>query len=100
MDAQQRLLLEHSFEALAAAPGLASPERTAVFVGIGTVDYVTMSAHLGVGMYVASGANHSAHLVQQRPARQIASDRRTQTVVRVTRARSMLDSKYFRIRVS
>ena len=63
MDAQQRLLLEHSFEALAAAPGLAGPERTAVFVGIGTVDYVTMSAHLGVGMYVASGAVHSAHVV-------------------------------------
>ncbi len=55
MDAQQRLLLEHSFEALADAPGLASPDRTAVFVGIGTVDYA-MSAHLGLGMYVASGA--------------------------------------------
>ena len=55
MDAQQRLLLEHSSEALAAAPAPGSPQRTAVFVGIGTVDYVTVSAHLGVGMYVASG---------------------------------------------
>ena len=62
MDAQQRLLQEHSFEALTAANGLATPDRTAVFVGIGTVDYVTMSAHLGVGMYVASGAVHSARL--------------------------------------
>ena len=56
MDAQQRLLLERSFEALAAASALTHAQRTAVFVGIGTVDYVTMSAHLGVGMYVASGA--------------------------------------------
>ena len=56
MDAQQRLLLEHSSEALAVAPVVADAQRTAVFVGIGTVDYVTMSAHLGVGMYVASGA--------------------------------------------
>ena len=57
MDAQQRLLLERSHEALAAAPAPpGGPQRTAVFVGIGTVDYVTMSAHLGVGMYVASGA--------------------------------------------
>jgi acyl transferase domain-containing protein len=58
MDAQQRLLLERSFEALAIAPVAANAQRTAVFVGIGTVDYVTMSAHLGVGMYVASGAIH------------------------------------------
>ena len=57
MDAQQRLLLERSFEALAAELAGANAQRTAVFVGIGTVDYVTMSAHLGVGMYVASGSD-------------------------------------------
>lgn len=56
MDAQQRLLLERFHEALRAVPAPNIAQRTAVFVGIGTVDYVTMSAHLGVGMYVASGA--------------------------------------------
>ena len=57
MDAQQRLLLERSMEALqASAPDQATPPaRTSVIVGIGTVDYTSMSAHLGVGIYVATG---------------------------------------------
>ena len=56
MDAQQRLLLEKSWEALQAAPaGAYDSARTAVIVGIGTVDYTSMSSHLGVGIYVATG---------------------------------------------
>ena len=45
MDAQQRLLLERSMEALqASAPDQATPPaRTSVIVGIGTVDYTSMS---------------------------------------------------------
>lgn len=57
MDAQQRLLLEHAAEALA---GLSHTESataaTAVMVGIGTVDYTTVAAHLGNSLYAASGA--------------------------------------------
>jgi hypothetical protein len=63
MDAQQRLLLERAWEALQAAPdqaSVAAAARTAVIVGIGTVDYTSMSAHLGVGIYVATGAPHNA----------------------------------------
>ena len=56
MDAQQRLLLEKSWEALQAAPTSAyDSARTAVIVGIGTIDYTSMSSHLGVGIYVATG---------------------------------------------
>ena len=55
MDAQQRLLLERGLEALHAPAGTAPDARTAVVVGIGTVDYTSMSAHLGVGIYVATG---------------------------------------------
>lgn len=61
MDAQQRLLLERAWEALAAAsPAGRAPDQdaaadTAVLVGIGTVDYTSMSAHLGVGIYTATG---------------------------------------------
>ncbi|KAK9803996.1 hypothetical protein WJX72_011444 [[Myrmecia] bisecta] len=58
MDAQQRLLLERSWEALQTSRGAAAtadPSRTAVLVGIGTVDYTGMSRHLGVGIYVATG---------------------------------------------
>ena len=57
MDAQQRLLLERSYEALSEASssdaGLAA--ATAVVVGIGMVDYQPMAAHLGVNLYVATG---------------------------------------------
>ena len=63
MDPQQRLLLEHVGEALAqgrgpgASPAL--PERTAVMVGIGTVDYVGMTSLLPMGMYFATGGANS-----------------------------------------
>ena len=57
MDAQQRLLLERSWEALQAGPeqeaGLLG--STAVFVGIGTVEYTAMASHLGTGIYMATG---------------------------------------------
>ena len=58
MDAQQRLLLEHSAQALAngsTAGGKELDVRTSVMVGIGTVDYTAMSAHLGNSLYAASG---------------------------------------------
>ena len=58
MDAQQRMLLEQSWEVLSApACGhtTAAAVSTAVVVGIGTVDYPSISAHLGVGIYVATG---------------------------------------------
>lgn len=57
MDAQQRLLLEKSWEALQGAGNAAADAsaRTSVIVGIGTVDYTSMSSHLGVGIYVATG---------------------------------------------
>lgn len=57
MDAQQRLLLEHSARALAqaAAAGDAAAAATSVMVGIGTIDYTAVSAHLGNSLYAASG---------------------------------------------
>jgi acyl transferase domain-containing protein len=58
MDAQQRLLLEHSAQVLASASTADGKElnvRTSVMVGIGTVDYTAMSAHLGNSLYAASG---------------------------------------------
>lgn len=55
MDAQQRLLLERSWELLQQSLNPTAGKATSVFVGIGTVDYTTMSSHLGVGMYVATG---------------------------------------------
>jgi 3-oxoacyl-(acyl-carrier-protein) synthase/NAD(P)-dependent dehydrogenase (short-subunit alcohol dehydrogenase family)/acyl carrier protein len=59
MDPQQRLLLEHAGEVLArhGAPGAAA--RTAVMVGIGTVDYVGMSSQLPLGLYFATGGANS-----------------------------------------
>lgn len=57
MDGQQRLLLEKAWEALSVAEGQSSGAAlsTAVVVGIGTVEYNTISAHLGLGIYVATG---------------------------------------------
>ena len=57
MDAQQRLLLESAYEVLSQTGNTAGKAAcTAVMVGIGTVDYVPMSEHLGNGIYVASGS--------------------------------------------
>ena len=58
MDAQQRMLLEQSWEVLSASTSghtTAAAVSTAVVVGIGTVDYTSVSAHLGVGIYIATG---------------------------------------------
>ena len=58
MDPQQRLLLEGSWEALLLTKVQETPD-TSVIVGIGTVDYTSMCSHLGVGIYVATGASLS-----------------------------------------
>ena len=58
MDPQQRLLLEGSWEALLMTKLQETPD-TSVIVGIGTVDYTSMCSHLGVGIYVATGASSS-----------------------------------------
>ena len=57
LDGQQRLLLEQAFETLSASPAAAAGAAlsTAVIVGIGTVEYNTIAAHLGNGIYVATG---------------------------------------------
>lgn len=57
MDAQQRLLLERSWEVLQAGPqqDVISAAATSVFVGIGTVEYTAMASHLGIGIYMATG---------------------------------------------
>ena len=55
MDAQQRILLERSWEALHQEASLEGDSITNVIVGIGTVDYTGMASHLGVGIYVATG---------------------------------------------
>lgn len=56
MDPQQRLLLEAAHEALIMALNLdGSAARTSVMIGVGAGDYVTISSHLGVGMYAATG---------------------------------------------
>ena len=55
MDAQQRLLLERSYEVLQQSTHMDGAARTSVAVGIGTVDYTSMASHLGMGIYVATG---------------------------------------------
>lgn len=55
MDAQQRLLLERSWETLQHNAFAEDGHITSVIVGIGTVDYTSMASHLGVGIYVATG---------------------------------------------
>ena len=55
MDPQQRLLLERSAEVQAGN----TTERTAVFVGIATVDYVGMTTQLPLGLYFATGGANS-----------------------------------------
>ena len=54
MDPQQRMLLERAHEALAASQADAG-QRTSVLIGIGTVEYTSLAAHLGTGIYVATG---------------------------------------------
>ncbi len=62
MDAQQRLLLMQAAEALSALPHAESAAAaTSVMVGIGTVDYTAMVAHLGNSLYAASGAASEHH---------------------------------------
>ena len=64
MDAQQRLLLDRSWEVLQAGHQLdaSSAGATAVFVGIGTVEYTAMASHLGIGIYMATGQpRHPLH---------------------------------------
>lgn len=58
MDPQQRLLLQQAGEVLlaTAAPSGGTALRTAVFVGIGSVEYTGLAAHLGVSIYAATGA--------------------------------------------
>ena len=56
MDPQQRLLLEAAHEALIMSLNSdGSAARTSVMIGVGAGDYVTISSHLGVGMYAATG---------------------------------------------
>ena len=57
MDPQQRLLLERSWEALqvGSQPEPGASNQTAVFVGIGTIEYTAMASHLGIGIYMATG---------------------------------------------
>ena len=58
MDPQQRLLLQQAAEVLpATGPPAGEPApRTAVLVGIGSVEYTGLAAHLGVSIYAATGA--------------------------------------------
>ena len=60
MDAQQRLLLERSWEVLQLGPqqNVSSVGPTSVFVGIGTVEYTAMASHLGIGIHMATGQSN------------------------------------------
>lgn len=65
MDGQQRLLLEQGWELLSARPESENSKlvSTAVVLGIGTVEYNAISAHLGVGIYVATGMHFMIFLM-------------------------------------
>ena len=68
MDPQQRLLLEQTYEVLSSSPNKADTiinTATAVVVGIGTVEYNSISSHLGVGIYVATGDSDFSNYFQQ-----------------------------------
>ena len=55
MDPQQRLLLQHAWKALATLP-TAEGSLTSVAIGIGTVEYTALSAHMGSSIFTATGA--------------------------------------------
>ena len=54
MDPQQRVLVQHAWEALA---GSACTEGSvaSVAIGIGTVEYTSLASHLGNGIFTATG---------------------------------------------
>ena len=55
MDPQQRLLLQHAWEALSILPNTEG-RLTSVAIGIGTVEYTALAAHMGNNIFVATGA--------------------------------------------
>ena len=55
MDPQQRVLLQHAWEALSAVPATEC-SLTSVAIGIGTVEYTALAAHVGNSIFVATGA--------------------------------------------
>ena len=59
MDPQQRMLLETAHAALQASSDTSSLQ-TSVLIGIGTVEYTTLTSHLGTGIYVATGKPRDA----------------------------------------
>ena len=56
MDPQQRILLQHAWEALAGLPGMEG-SLTSVAIGIGTVEYTSLASRLGTGIFTATGAS-------------------------------------------